>query len=171
MKLLQQRVSGVLHWVGERAALVWDETAGPVYLRFLLPEIEREEGIFPALLLDDWGQEIKSLELYEWVRENGVNFPRAEIFGIDRNGQAAQVFLRELELFGKYPCYAYEDKAAPVTAGVQVVAIVLADKETVEPERIKRPAGVTGPLRYARVSWWQANPEVTDWGFAIGADS
>jgi hypothetical protein len=163
MKLLHQRVNGVLHRVGEQGVVVWDETAGPLYLRFLLPEVEREEGIFPAFLLDDWGQEIKSLELYEWVRENGAQFPRAEIFGIDRYGREVQAFLRELELFGKYPCYAYEDKAAPVTAGVLVAAVVAADPATGEPQRIKRPAEVTGPLRYARVSWWQGNPAWTEW--------
>lgn len=171
MKLLQQRVNGVLYRVGEQAVLVWEETAGPLYLRFLLPEIEREEGIFPAFLLDDWGQEIKSLELYDWVRENGAQFPRAEIFGIDGNGREAQAFLRELELFGKYPCYAYEDKAAPVTAGVLVGAVVLVEGEAVEPQRVKRPAGVTGPLRYAKVRWWQVRPGWGDWAFVLGAGS
>ena len=171
MKLLQQRINGVLQRVGEQGVLVWDETAGPLYLRFLLPEIEREGGIFPAFLLDDWGQEIKTLELYEWVRENGVNFPRAEIFGVAGNGQEVQVFLRELELFGKYPCYAYEEKGAAVTAGVLVAAIVVADGGAAEAQRIKRPATATGPLRYAKVSWWQANPGLTDWGFAVAAGS
>jgi hypothetical protein len=171
MKLLQQRLNGVLHRVGEQGVVVWDEAAGPLYLRFLLPEIEREEGIFPAFLLDDWGQEIKTLELYDWVRENGVNFPRAEIFGIDQNGQEAQVFLRELELFGKYPGYAYREKGDPVTAGVLVAAIVLTDSQVAEPQRIKRPVGVAGPLRYAKVSWWQAQPGLADWGFAVAANA
>lgn len=158
MKLLQQTIAGVLYPAGTQAVLLWDESAEPIYLRFVLPELEREEGIFPAFLLDDWGKEIKSLALYDWVRENGSQFPRAEVFGVDQNGVEAQAFLRELDLFVKYPVYAYSEKSAPVTAGQRLTAIVLANPQATTPERIKRPANLVGPLRYAQVSWWQANP-------------
>jgi hypothetical protein len=130
------------------------EAPDPLYLRF--PFITRgpEDHIFPALVMDDWGNEIRSLRLYEWVRENGDRFPRGEIFGFEQDGRDTQVFLREMEIHARLPCYAYTNDSDPVTEGLLLQAILLEDEGTTEPTRIKRPADLRLPLSAARVSWW-----------------
>ena len=79
---------------GSRPALLLDETAGPIVLRYALVRQGTEEHILPAFLLDDWGAEIKGLALYRWIEEQGDYFPRAELFGFDAGGGETQVFLR-----------------------------------------------------------------------------
>ncbi len=39
------------------------ETAASLYLRFAFVTLGREEHIFPAFILDDWGKEIRGLKL------------------------------------------------------------------------------------------------------------
>ena len=83
-----------------------------------------EQPIFPAFLLDDWGSEIRKLELYRWVAEFGDQFPRAELFGFDANGLETQQFLRDLEIHLPLPLFATAERAASVTAAQRLTEIV-----------------------------------------------
>lgn len=132
-----------------------DNKALPIYLCYTLTVRESEAEIYPESLLDDWGHEINSLYLYEWVQENGLHFPRAELFGFDANGRRKQCFLRELDLMARYPCYAYEDFRSPLTDGMLIEAILIPSRQNIRPKRIKRPQEIEGPMRNAMVSWWQ----------------
>ena len=109
------RVSGKLFWENEaaangRSALLLTGVnpdpaeAGLLFLRFAYVLMGTEAPLFPSFLIDDWGGEIKGVSLYSWVKENGILFPRAEIFGFDRQGNQVQYFLRELELFARLLC-------------------------------------------------------------------
>jgi hypothetical protein len=133
------------------------EATGLISLRFAF--IARGPGggdhIFPSFILDDWGREIRSLKLYEWVRENGQRFPRAEIFGFEQDGRETQCFLRELELYARLPCYAYRTADQPVAEGRLLNSILLPHDSAQTPLRIEKPAGIERPLRAARVTWWQ----------------
>lgn len=116
-----------------------------VSLHLLFPFITRgdEIHIFPASVLDDWGQEIKGMELYEWVRENGEQFPRAELFGMDKNGRSIQEFLRGLEIYFRFPCYLHHaDNHAPINT------IIL-------PPATQRK-NLPYPLRRVKVTWQSA---------------
>lgn len=165
MKAVKQRVQGQLLAMNGRYALLLHDThpepEAPqlVYLRFAFVTVGVEEHFFPAFLLDDWGNEIKSLELYNWVDEFAVQFPRAELFGFDESGQETQLFLRELEPYGLLPCYAYPAADTAVSDGVLVEAIMLPDEGVTEPVKIKRPSEVKRPLRRARVQWWRVAPK------------
>jgi hypothetical protein len=175
VKAVRQRVQGTLLTGNGRTALLLRDarpeaaTAEVLYLRYAFVTQGVESHVLPAFVLDDWGKEIKSLELYEWVREYGDQFPRAEVFGFDLSGKATQVFLRELELVSKLPCYAYPTKETPLAAGVLVEAILLPDPGVTTVEKAKRPPAteVGQPLRSARVSWWRANPLLTSFGFSL----
>lgn len=173
MKAVTQPVQGSLFAEDGRAALLLRdsqpqaETADSLYLLFAFVTREREERVLPALILDDWGAEIKSLNLYEWVNEFGDQFPRAELFGFDLGGRERQYFLRELELYARLPCYAYPRRHTPLSEGLLVEAILLPDEEAATPRQTKRPIQVKRPLRSARVSWWQVPPAITTFDFSL----
>lgn len=154
MAAIRQQINGKLIYVGDQAVIWLDNQSKPVFLRYALIVRESEVEIFPESLLDDWGHEIKSLDLYDWIQENGFQFPRAEIFGFDRVGKRRQFFLRELDLMARYPCYAFESSQTPITKGVLVRANLIPNRHINQPKPIKRPPEIEGPMRNALVSWW-----------------
>ncbi|RMG94463.1 MAG: hypothetical protein D6706_13730 [Chloroflexi bacterium] len=161
MKPIRQHVWGRLLEENGRFAL-WlshaepaEITAESLYLGFALVTLGTEEHIFPAFVLDDWGHEIRGLDLYEWIVAYGQQFPRGELFGYEQDGRETQCFLRGLELYVKYPCYVYTHPAASVHEGVAIQAILLPTEEVDAPQQIKKPLGMKRPLRNARVTWWQ----------------
>lgn len=170
MKAIKQHIHGkvIEH---NNHTMVWLQNAKPdtttadsLYLRFAFVTLGREEHIFPAFLLDDWGKEIRGTAVYQWVHQFGSQFPRAEIFGFDRNGNETQLFVRELELYFKLPCYLYHDLTTPLAEGKLVNAIAITQPEITEPTA-KRPSQLSRPLRSAAVQWWQLpvsfNPQET----------
>lgn len=166
MKAVKQRVAGRIFEVNGRYALLL-QNARPepddphlLYLRWAFITLGAEEPIFPAILLDDWGSEITSLSLYNWIDEFGSRFPRAELFGFDAFGQETQLFLRELEPHSRWPCYAYPAAGTPVREGMLIEAILLPNTSVTEPMKIKRPSWVELPLRRAQVQWWQVPPAI-----------
>ena len=122
-----------------------EETAVSLYLLF--PFITRgdEVQIFPTSVLDDWGTEIKGVQLYEWIRENGEQFPRAELFGMDENGRSIQEFLRGLEIYFRFPCYLHPADNPSRSGNIPIKTIIL----PANTERKNLPY----PLRRARVTW------------------
>jgi hypothetical protein len=170
MKVVTQRVQGKLLQEDGRAALLLlnveptaEQTADSLYLRFAFVLRGVETSIFPAELLDDWGNSVKGWALYEWVLEYVDQFPRAEIFGFERNGRETQCFLRDLEVVEAVRCYAYSNKEMPLADGVLVEAILLPTAGVTSPEKIERPR-IEGkrPLSAAKASWWQAPPETNN---------
>ena len=164
MRAIKQHVHGTLLVEGGNCALLLEdaeptsEAANSLYLRFALVTLGAERPILPASILDDWGGEIRGLELYEWLREFGDQFPRAELFGFDLKGRETQFFLRELELVGRLLCYAYPAQNAPLIDGAPVGTILIPDPSVSDPRRIKRPPKIRRPLRSAKVTWWLVNP-------------
>ncbi len=173
MKAASWHVHGQL-WAGNgrSALLLYDlkpqtETAVSLYLRFPFVTLGREEHIFPAFILDDWGKEIRGLKLYEWFAEFGEQFPRAEIFGYERNGEPTQCFARALEFYARLPLYVYTDRSAGVETGELTEAILLPTPEVSAPVQVKRPSGLARPLSQARVSWWQIPASASSFDFAL----
>ncbi len=159
MKVVRQRIRGQIAEQNGFRVLVIDRDSksdGPfVWLTYALVTMGREEHILPSLVLDDWGNEYKTLALYGWIRENGDRFPRAEVFGTDIEGEELQLFVRVLELHATYPAYVeYEGSEGPE----RVHAFILPGSEGKEPQRITVPAHIGLPMRDARVSWWRADP-------------
>ncbi len=177
MRAIAQRISGKLFSEHGRAALLLLDPAAPkegtdlLYLRYAFVTRGPEEHIFPAFLLDDWGKEVRSLQLYEWVRDYGERFPRGEIFGFERDGRDTQVFLRELELYARFPLYAGLSRSQPVEEGVllDVVLLPAADAAVGKGavERIKRPSSLAYPLSSARVTWWRAPADMDTFDFSL----
>jgi len=143
------------------------QAADVLILRFALVIMGTEAHLFPEVLIDDWGGEVRGLALYEWLRENGNHFPRAEVFGFDRHGGSEQYFVRELELYAKLPVYVFPDKQTPLAEGKLLSAILLPDDALSEPTKIKRPSQLKRPLASARVTWWQVPPTITRFDFSL----
>lgn len=164
MKAAVERVQGeIIEGNGRYALLLIDsdgktETAASVYLRCAFVTQGVERLIFPAFILDDWGGEIKGPALYDWFDEFAAQFPRAEVFGFDESGQKRQRFLRELEQYDRWPCFAFSTLDEPLMNGRLIEAVLLADEAIISPQKIKRPPWIKRPLRQARVSWWRVNP-------------
>lgn len=152
MKAIKQKVTGII-LEGEQAGVVLDDTADLIYLRYAFVTLGPEDHILPAFLLDDWGNEIKGLKLYDWVEENGLYFPRAEIFGFRPSGQQTQIFLRELDLVLKFRCYAFPKAAAPLQDGRLIETIFLPDDSVKEPMPAKRPKNAPKLLLKSAVRW------------------
>jgi len=138
-----------------------------VVLRFAFVTRGPGDHIFPSLVVDDWGREMRALTIYQWVRENGDRFPRSEIFGYEQDGRETQVFLREMELMARLPCYAYADDQAAVTEGLLLHTILLEDAQVDAPVRSGRPPELPLPLRAARVNWWKIPPGLRDIDLAM----
>ncbi|WP_420644837.1 hypothetical protein [Candidatus Leptofilum sp.] len=171
-----KRVSGRLLWENEakrngRTALLLTDSqpdrdaVNLLYLRFAFVIMGTEAPLYPRFLIDDWGGEVRGTAVYQWVKENGNQFPRAEIFGFDGQGNDVQFFVRELELYAKLPCTAYPDRDVPLAEGVPVHAILLPDESVTEPNKIKRPSGLKRPLSAARVSWWRVPTTLAQFDF------
>ena len=176
MKPITQQIAGQLVDDEEPVTLLLEERGRALFLRLAVREQGTNAPVFPALALDDWGNERSGLALYSWLYQEGQAFPRAEIFGFDRHGNEIQRFLRDLELYFRYPCFVYESEAAPIEEGRRVETILLprpgsdaaavataigsgrAHPENVQPDDL--PPAVNWPLRHAAVNWqWVAPPE------------
>lgn len=152
LKAIKQKVNGVID-MEEWGGLIWEETAGPVFLRYAFVTLGPEEHILPALLLDDWGNEKKGLGMYGWVEKEGLYFPRAEIFGYKPDGQKTQIFLRDLDLVLKYRVYAYPTAETPLSDGRLIETIFLPDKSVTEPTSARRPPDAPKLLGKSAVRW------------------
>lgn len=165
MKIITQQVPGTLLDDGERIALLLNGAEEPpVHLAYALTTQGVELRILPSSLLDDWGTEISNLGLYDWVRDNGLSFPRAEVFGFDPQGSAVQYFLRDLELFARYHAYVVADTSDAATWR-PLSAVLVPDAGVAAPEPGAVPEAVHGPLRAARLSWWRVPTYQSDLGF------
>lgn len=168
MKVTTQHIHGrLIEQNGRYSLLLHDPTPSEtadlsLYLRFALVKRGPETHIFPAELLDDWGQEVKGLRIYRWIDEFGNEFPRAEVFGVDRQGGQTQCFVRDLEIYFKLPCYVYTSKEQPIADGVPIEAILLPSADVTAAQKSKPPADWQRPLASAAVKWWQVPPDMRD---------
>lgn len=167
MKIIKDPTAGTLLADGDLIALRLGaaDSDSLVYLSYALVTQGPGHQILPSVLLDDWGREIRHLELYRWIEENGQRFPRAEVFGIDPAGAQVQYFLRDLELLARYPLYAYTEKNAAPNSAVVIRAILLPDDAVDEPQRARPPDDLKSPLRKTSTEWWRVNPRQTDLSF------
>ncbi|MEZ4516484.1 MAG: hypothetical protein R3C44_06490 [Chloroflexota bacterium] len=126
-------------------SVYWKMSDEHVFLAYALVTFGPEEHVFPCSVIDDWGKEMTGLRVYEWLREYGERFPRADIFAVGKEGDERQHFLREFDLYARYPVYALPTRTSPVTDGVRVQAVLTSNAAIVSPQRIKRPATIKGP--------------------------
>ncbi len=167
MTPLTQQLAGELYQKDELTALLLDPAAEPITVRFALVTAGKTAHIFPALMLDDWGIEHNTLELYQWIYERGQQFPRAEVFGFDVSGEETQIFLRALEIYDRLPLYVFPDPAGPLAGGLQIRHIFLpANDQKRPPSPREAPFDLAGPIQRADVRWWQVNRDtLAGYGF------
>lgn len=168
MKFIKQQIAATLLADGEWVALRLQDNEPEmevVYLAFALTTQGIAAQIVPAVLLDDWGKQIKGLALYEWVAEYGWRFPRAELFGVSPHGEAVQYFLRDMELLAPLIVYAAADKSLLIGDWLPVQAVLIPDETLFAPEPAEAPPDLSSPLRTSRVGWWRVPPDTTDLSF------
>jgi hypothetical protein len=167
VQIIKQKISGNLIVDGELAAVMLSSEDCPdfVYLAYALITQGTENHILPSLLLDDWGNEIRRLRLYQWIRKEGDRFPRAEVFGLDLAGGQIQHFLRDIELFARFPVYAWRSDDSPMSSILPVSAILLEEPGVSSPQLAEPPPGISFPLRNGRVNWWKVGTRPNSLGF------
>ena len=138
---------------------------GTVEVCFAFVTQGAERHILPSLLLDDWGNEIAGPALYDWVREQALYFPRAEMFGVDPTGAQVQYFLRDLELLATFPAYAPGEGTGQDAAYIPVHAVIMSNSALEAPRQVDAPDSMSMPMRQARVSWWEVGPRQTSLDF------
>lgn len=173
MKAVRHHVHGRIEQQNDQQVL-WllngepkEKTAVSLYLRYAFVTLGREDHIFPGLILDDWGAEIKGMAIYRWVKKFGSQFPRGEIFGFKRSGEKVQIFVRELELYRRLPCYVYPTPSQPLPTGLCLAAIVQPSTAVTAPKKIKAPRHLPRAMRSAAVSWWQMPATVEQFDFSL----
>lgn len=147
-------VKGRLLETDRYTALILDESAPPMLLRLALAVIDDERYILPESLLDDWGHEIKGPGLYKWILDNGLHFPRAEIFGHYPDGEPVQYFLREIDLVTRYPCYVDHDMEAPPGTGKRIDVVLIRQYESEGCNKTEPPEDLPPIFKRGLVSWW-----------------
>ena len=132
------------------------DSENQIFLAYALVTQGPEHQILPSVLLDDWVNEIKGLGIYQWINENGLRFPRAEVFGFSPTGAPAQYFLRDLELFTKYPVYAFSAQDAPDFSGVSVRVVLIPTESIDAGQTVEPPEGISVLLCRGQVDWQRA---------------
>jgi hypothetical protein len=171
MKPIQQKLSGKLFVDGARSAL-WLALAEDgisaenypiqpteLFARYALVQYGSEAPLFPAFLLDDWGNELKGAKLYGWIQRQGHLYPRSEIFGYDLYGRETQRFVKEIEIHDPCYCYIYSDRQASIADGTLINTIIVANAATNKTTPIQPPAMIGAPLRTVRANWLEISPQ------------
>ncbi len=157
MSEILSKLRARLVMIADKHAILLEAEASPIWVSFAFVERESEELILPESLLDDWGREIKSFAVYQWIKENGQQFPRAEIFGYRSNGDRVQRFLREIDLTAAYRCFA-KRRSEESLASMSLVELVLIQDETNGPiGRISPPHNLPYPLPQINADWWKVS--------------
>ena len=127
-----------------------------LWLRFGFVFLGTEKPLIPSFVMDDRGNELKTLRLMEWVYEKGDLYPRAEIFGYELNRAdewiETQVFLREIELSMRFYTWVIDDLKAP-PAGLSVHKLATFDDGQSAQAAEKRPSEWVLPLQRSRASF------------------
>ncbi len=161
MRAISQRIQGEIIQQENETHLRFikakpdENEANILYLRYAFVTLGREQHVFPAFLVDDWGSEVRGLKVYRWFREHANEHPRSEIFGFEKDGSEAQRFIREFEHYVKLPCYAVSNREQPVEEGILINKVIIQDPNITESVEVKTPSKeiVPMPLRRARVKW------------------
>ena len=146
---------GSLYTFPNKVLFVNGENGIRHYFAFGLSPKGIDEDFYPESLLDDWGHEITGLNLFTWIQKNGSDFPRAELFGFSGNGNSRQYFLRELELWSKYPCLVSSNPIKKPTDGKKLDIVVLLDDKCKSTRQIESIPNIDFPFNKANVSWWE----------------
>ncbi len=162
MAAIREFIQARIFTFGGRTGLLLTDNAAAIILRYALVIRGSDVLFFPESLLDDWGHEVNSLELYEWIQENGILFPRAELFGIDKDGNPSQHFIREVDLVAPVHSFVFEEPNDPLSAGVQVDVVLVRDFQVTRPILSHRPPGIKGPMRRAKVRWCRVPADTVD---------
>lgn len=126
---------------------------------FVIQGIERP--FMPAFVMDDWGNEVKKLSIFDWLFKDGDQYPRSEVFGYEETFEGpwfeTQRFVREFELGARYPTFAVSDRAGfPLPEDV-VKGIVVIDPAVETVERIKVPVDWPMPLKRTKAPVWRGS--------------
>jgi len=87
---------------------------GLLTVRYALPYLHREASIVPGLFASEYGAMLVGREAWDYALAHCNLHPRADLVGLDVDGQPAQVRLRDLDLGRGVEVWAYDTAAARV---------------------------------------------------------
>ncbi len=124
-ELIGDTLTASLYCVGETTLLVvgsppdWPglsllRSTGPLTVRYALPYLHREASIVPGLFASEYGAMLVGREAWDYALAHSNLHPRADLVGLDLEGQPAQVMLRDLDLGRGVEVWAYDTAAARI---------------------------------------------------------
>lgn len=143
---VQDSVTAVLWQQAEKQSLVFSEkerilkgkviASGSLVLRYAIPfQGPQHLSLVPATFLSEQGISLEGRRAWRFITKNYQLYPRAEVFGLQSDGEEIQAFLRELD-FADQPrvlAYAAVDKTLPLAQ----VTHLIADNTSVIPELLQ----------------------------------
>lgn len=97
----------------------------PTCIRYAYPRFETRRPFFPAMAADDRGDLYRGLDAIDWLADQGLLFPRADVAGMWPDGSEDQLFVKELDLAVPMLAYAAASLAAlpgqRLTAAIEIV--------------------------------------------------
>ncbi len=115
---VQHTLQGRVWQCDSETVLVLDNTmpkgrvlaSPPVTLRYAIPMLGPAHlAVIPAVFVSERGLLLYGEQAWRFVVENYQLYPRAEVFGLNTEGENVQIFLRELDFGAEYRVYAYAD--------------------------------------------------------------
>lgn len=80
----------------------------PILLRFAIPMLGPSHlSVIPAIFVAERGAMLYAWQAWNFIMSNYQLYPRAEILGLQNDGETVQVFMRELDFGAKVRVLAY----------------------------------------------------------------
>lgn len=120
--LIQHQIEGILWRQEQGVTLVVGDTSqilkgrilaqGTVIIRYGIPyQGPKHLSVIPAVFLSERGGMLTGWQGWDFIRANYQLHQRAEIFGLQSDGETAQVFVRALDFGAKPAVLAYQNPA------------------------------------------------------------
>lgn len=133
-----------------------------LFMRFCFVIQGIERPFMPAFVMDDWGNEVKKLSLFEWLYKDGDQYPRSEVFGFEagHDGEWAETqrFVREFELGAKFPTFVAAGRADFPKKEDRIRGILFVNSDANVVQRIKAPTRWPMPLKRTNLPVWEVPP-------------
>lgn len=135
------------------------EATERVYLAYALVTQGPEYQTSPSVLLDDWGNQVGSLNLYARgdSSRTGCAFRAPRCLASRRPARRLNISYATWKLFGRFPVYAFSEAGAPAASGVLVRDVLVPDAATAGPQLTEPPQEIVIPLREGQLRWWRIN--------------
>jgi hypothetical protein len=116
---------------------------GSLFVRYALPLLDPpDSAVIPGLFAAEKGGMLVGRAAWDYIQRQFQVHPRADVVGVDLQGNTAQVFLRELDLGAPVHVLIYDSPEA-VAPAVEVTALLKGDNPLPLPDLLAQYLPVT----------------------------